>query len=89
LEIALWLAQASLPSGLDEFRPLITRVLLHRAHGTQGKTMSTIQPAIKPFQVAAAVIGNALEWYDFLVFGFFTVIIARLFFPSDSQYASG
>ena len=50
--------------------------------------MSTIQPAIKPFQVAAAVIGNALEWYDFLVFGFFTVIIARLFFPSDSQYAS-
>ena len=50
--------------------------------------MSTIHPAIKPFQVAAAVIGNALEWYDFLVFGFFTVIIARLFFPSDSQYAS-
>ena len=50
--------------------------------------MSPIQPAVKPFQIAAAVIGNALEWYDFLVFGFFTVIIARLFFPSDSQYAS-
>jgi MFS transporter, MHS family, proline/betaine transporter len=50
--------------------------------------MSTIQPAPKPFQVAAAVIGNALEWYDFIVFGFFTVIISRLFFPSDSQYAS-
>ena len=50
--------------------------------------MSPVQPAVKPFQVAAAVIGNALEWYDFLVFGFFTVIIARLFFPSDSQYAS-
>jgi len=41
-----------------------------------------------PLQIAAAVIGNALEWYDFIVFGFFTVIIARLFFPSDSQYAS-
>ena len=50
--------------------------------------MSAVQPALKPFQVAAAVIGNALEWYDFLVFGFFTVIIARLFFPSESQYAS-
>jgi MHS family proline/betaine transporter-like MFS transporter len=50
--------------------------------------MSTMQPALKPFQIAAAVIGNALEWYDFLVFGFFTVIIAKLFFPSDSQYAS-
>jgi hypothetical protein len=24
-----------------------------------------------PLQVAAAVIGNALEWYDFIVFGFF------------------
>src|SRR6202166_1994004 len=50
--------------------------------------MSTIQPAPKPLQVAAAVIGNALEWYDFIVFGSMTVIIARLFFPPDSQYAS-
>jgi MFS transporter, MHS family, proline/betaine transporter len=50
--------------------------------------MTVVQPALKPFQVAAAVIGNALEWYDFLVFGFFTVIIAKLFFPSDTQYAS-
>jgi MFS transporter, MHS family, proline/betaine transporter len=42
----------------------------------------------RPLQVAAAVIGNALEWYDFIVFGFLTVIIAQLFFPSQSQYAS-
>jgi MFS transporter, MHS family, proline/betaine transporter len=44
--------------------------------------------APKPLQVTAAVIGNALEWYDFIVFGFFAVIIARLFFPTESQYAS-
>ena len=50
--------------------------------------MSSSQTAPKPLQIAAAVIGNALEWYDFIVFGFFTVVIARLFFPSDSQYAS-
>ena len=50
--------------------------------------MSTSQIAPKPLQIAAAVIGNALEWYDFIVFGFLTVVIARLFFPSDSQYAS-
>jgi MFS transporter, MHS family, proline/betaine transporter len=50
--------------------------------------MSGIQSAPKPLQIAAAVIGNALEWYDFLVFGFFTVIIAHLFFPASSQYAS-
>jgi MFS transporter, MHS family, proline/betaine transporter len=50
--------------------------------------MSSSQIAPKPLQIVAAVIGNALEWYDFIVFGFFTVVIARLFFPSDSQYAS-
>jgi hypothetical protein len=42
----------------------------------------------KPLQVAAAVIGNALEWYDFIIFGFLTVVISRLFFPTDSEYAS-
>jgi MFS transporter, MHS family, proline/betaine transporter len=52
------------------------------------QSMSSSQSAPKPHQIAAAVIGNALEWYDFIVFGFFTVIIARLFFPGDSQYAS-
>jgi MHS family proline/betaine transporter-like MFS transporter len=46
------------------------------------------QSAPKPTQVTAAVIGNALEWYDFIVFGFFAVIISKLFFPTDSQYAS-
>ncbi|VWD58534.1 MFS transporter [Burkholderia contaminans] len=38
--------------------------------------------------VAAAVIGNALEWYDFTVFGFMTVVIAELFFPTSSEYSS-
>jgi MHS family proline/betaine transporter-like MFS transporter len=50
--------------------------------------MSSTQMTPKPLQVAAAVIGNALEWYDFIVFGFFAVIISKLFFPADSQYAS-
>ena len=39
-------------------------------------------------QIIAAVIGNALEWYDFVVYGFMTVIISRLFFPTESEYAS-
>jgi len=42
----------------------------------------------KPLQVAAAAIGNALEWYDFIIFGVLTVVISRLFFPAESQYAS-
>ncbi|HJV26948.1 MAG TPA: MFS transporter [Aromatoleum sp.] len=39
-------------------------------------------------QIIAAVIGNALEWYDFIVFGFLAVVISRLFFPADSEYSS-
>lgn len=38
--------------------------------------------------VVAAVIGNALEWYDFTVFGFLTVVIAQLFFPAGNDYAA-
>jgi MFS transporter, MHS family, proline/betaine transporter len=50
--------------------------------------MSSSEFAPKPLQITAAVIGNALEWYDFIVFGFFALIISKLFFPADSQYAS-
>src|SRR5215831_11531726 len=38
--------------------------------------------------VLAATIGNTLEWYDFLVFGFLAVTIAKLFFPTGSELTS-
>ncbi|CAB3788930.1 MFS transporter [Paraburkholderia fynbosensis] len=38
--------------------------------------------------VAAAVIGNWLEFFDFTVYGFFAVIIGRLFFPSTDPTTS-
>ena len=50
--------------------------------------MSRIEPGPKALQITAAVIGNALEWYDFVVFGYLTIVISRLFFPADSQYGS-
>jgi len=50
--------------------------------------MPTDPPAPRARQIAAAVIGNALEWYDFIIFGNLTVVISRLFFPAESQYAS-
>ena len=37
--------------------------------------------AVPTRNIVAAVIGNALEWYDFLVFAFMTPIISKLFFP--------
>ncbi len=38
--------------------------------------------------VISSSIGNALEWYDFLVYGFFASIIGKLFFPADDEWVS-
>ena len=32
--------------------------------------------------VISCVIGNALEWYDFIIYGYFAPIIGQLFFPA-------
>ena len=32
--------------------------------------------------VIASVIGNGLEWFDFLIYGFFAAVIAEVFFPA-------
>jgi MFS transporter, MHS family, proline/betaine transporter len=37
-------------------------------------------------QVVAAIVGNALEWYDFIVYGYLAVIISKLFFPATSDW---
>ena len=36
----------------------------------------------------AATIGNALEWYDFLIYGFLAMTIATLFFPTENELTS-
>jgi MFS transporter, MHS family, proline/betaine transporter len=46
--------------------------------------ISTTRAQSKTTQIAAAVIGNVFEWYDFIAFGFLTVVIARLFFPTPN-----
>ena len=38
--------------------------------------------------IVAATIGNVLEWFDFLVYGFFAVTIAEVFFPADNPTIS-
>jgi hypothetical protein len=38
--------------------------------------------------VIAASIGNALEWFDLVVYGFFAVTIAKLFFPAGNDTVS-
>lgn len=38
--------------------------------------------------VVATSIGNALEWFDLVVYGFFAVVIAKLFFPAGNDAVS-
>ncbi len=45
----------------------------------QSKIKSIIFPAI---------IGNMLEWYDFAFFGYFSLILGKLYFPAQSLFLS-
>jgi MHS family proline/betaine transporter-like MFS transporter len=43
----------------------------------------------KPFRViAAASIGNALEWYDIAVYAIFATVISKVFFPAQDETVS-
>jgi MFS transporter, MHS family, proline/betaine transporter len=35
--------------------------------------------------VLASVMGNGLEWFDFVSYGYFASIIAKVFFPAESD----
>ena len=48
-----------------------------------GRTRPTLTRVI-----VAASLGNAIEWFDFLVYGYFAVTIAKVFFPSVNETAS-
>jgi MHS family proline/betaine transporter-like MFS transporter len=55
-------------------------------------TFDPLVPAPKSssgvLQIAAATIGNALEWFDILVYGYFATTIAGVFFPNANQVVS-
>lgn len=46
------------------------------------------RPGLKPRHIAAATLGNAIEFYDFLTYSFFSIQIGHAFFPAQSPYAS-
>jgi MHS family proline/betaine transporter-like MFS transporter len=37
--------------------------------------------------IAASMIGNVLEWYDFAIYGNFAAVIGRQFFPREDAVA--
>ena len=39
-------------------------------------------------EIAAACVGNALEFYDLLIYGYFAVVIGKLFFPAQDETTS-
>jgi MFS family permease len=45
-------------------------------------------PQISRTAVAAAVLGNVLEFYDFSTYAFFAVMIGRAFFPAENPLIS-
>jgi MFS transporter, MHS family, proline/betaine transporter len=47
--------------------------------------MHEVTPAKTRQAVAAAVIGNVLEWYDFGVYAFVAIYISRNFFPQGNE----
>ena len=45
------------------------------------------QPSLR-WLIVAATIGNVLEWFDFVVYGFFAVTLAEVFFPAANPTVS-
>jgi MHS family proline/betaine transporter-like MFS transporter len=48
------------------------------------RVASPSEPPSLSRQIVAATVGNVLEWFDFVVYGFFAVTIAEVFFPADT-----
>src|SRR5262245_33570775 len=51
-------------------------------------TLNDSQARSRWAPIVAASIGNALEWFDFVVYGFFALTISKLFFPAGDQAVS-
>jgi MFS family permease len=45
-------------------------------------------PAMTHWMIAAAVTGNAIEFFDFLAYSFYSVYIGRAFFPARNEFFS-
>lgn len=49
------------------------------------KTQADHSPMSSRKAVSAAVMGNLLEWYDFAIYGYLAIIVARNFFPTGDD----
>src|SRR5438477_10182370 len=51
------------------------------------ETVLPKQPSMRRL-IVAATIGNVFEWFDFVVYGFFAVTLAEVFFPAGNPTVS-
>src|SRR5262252_1905404 len=51
-------------------------------------TAETAAPTISRKAVAAAIAGNALEFYDFVLYAYFAIYIGHAFFPIAGEFGS-
>ncbi|NML35386.1 MFS transporter [Paraburkholderia antibiotica] len=51
-------------------------------------TKPASSPAMLKKVVFASVLGNAFEWFDFVIYGMFAATIAKLYFPAGDPLAS-
>lgn len=56
--------------------------------GSMTDTTEDIGPSMSAKTIAGGAIGNAMEWYDFAIYGFLAPVMAPLFFPSDDKTTS-
>ncbi len=61
----------------------------HMIESTSGPTtIPTLSPRMVRRAIVSSVLGSGLEWFDFLVYGYFAKIIAQVFFPADRPFVS-
>ncbi len=58
------------------------------ADRTAAPAVAVPVPRVSAHSVAAAVLGNVLEFYDFTTYAFFAVMIGRSFFPAQNPLVS-
>ncbi|MGF6775722.1 MFS transporter [Paraburkholderia sp. GAS334] len=63
----------------------------HASHVATASSQLALAPLPKATVrriVFSSSVGNALEWFDFLVYGYFATIIAKQFFPTHDEWLS-
>jgi MFS family permease len=55
---------------------------------TAARPITSARPEISRKAVAAAIAGNALEFYDFVLYAYFAIYIGQAFFPIAGEFGS-